>query len=931
MRPWGLLLIAALGVPTFVHAADEANDRVGKDLFEKSIRPALVQHCYECHSADKKVKGGLLLDSRDGWKTGGDSGPAIEPGKLDDSLLIEAIRYTGDLKMPPRGKLPERVIRDFERWVELGAPDPRDGTPAKPKENAVFQSGLSHWSYQPIRDVPVPAVAGEWPLGVIDRFVLARLEQAKLRPGVEADRITLLRRVYFDLIGLPPTPGQIDAFVQDTSPDAYEKLVDRLLAAPQFGERWGRHWLDVVRYAESVTLRGLVFPEAWRYRDYVIETFNADRPYNEFLREQVAGDLLAADSLEDRKRKLVAVTFLTMGNTNLEEQDKEQLRMDVVDEQLDVIGKGFLAQTITCARCHDHKFDPIPTRDYYALAGILRNTQTLEHDNVSKWLQMPLPLPADEEAVFAQADAAIAALKAKIKTASETNPPIIAVNSLSGVVVDDSQARKVGEWMDSKYSGKYIGDGYIHDIDKGKGEKTLTFLPELPRAGKYEVRFAYTPGGSRSPAVPVTIFSADGEKTVRVNEREAPPILGRFVSLGQYKFELNGQGFVIVSNEGTQGHVTADAVQFIPLEGDVTESATDSKPTAQPSDDLKRLEAELKQLTASSPGRPQTMSVREEKELGDCRIHVRGSVHNLGDVAPRGFLQAVARGPAPEFSATESGRRELGDWLANPDNPLPARVMVNRAWHWLFGAGLVRTADNFGTTGESPSHPELLDHLARSFVHEGWSVKRLVRSIVLSRTYRLSARGSAEAIAADPENRLLSHANRRRLDAECIRDAMLVVSGQLDPAIGGPTIRKGTNADYGYQHTDHRRSVYAPVFRNSLPELFEVFDFADPSMPAGVRNVSTVAPQALFLMNHPFVRDQSKLAAERLIKAMPQSDEGRVERAYRSTLGRLPTATEKKLALDYVRALASQPGGEVDAFRRLCHALFASVDFRFID
>ncbi|HVV99752.1 MAG TPA: DUF1553 domain-containing protein, partial [Planctomycetaceae bacterium] len=708
-------------------------------------------------------------------------------------------------------------------------------------------------------------------------------------------------------------------------------LVDRLLASPQFGERWGRHWFDVVRYAESVTLRGLVFSEAWRYRDYVIETFNEDRPYNEFLREQVAGDLLPADSLDDRRRKMVAVTFLTMGNTNLEEQDKEQLRMDVVDEQLDVIGKGFLAQTITCARCHDHKFDPIPTRDYYSLAGILRNTQTLEHANVSKWLETALPLPPDQEAVFAQADAAIAELKAKIKAASETNPPIIAVNSLSGIVVDDSQARKVGEWMDSKYSGKYIGSGYIHDIDKGKGEKTLTFLPELPRAGKYEVRFAYTPGGSRSPAVPVTIFSADGEKTVRVNEREAPPILGRFVSLGQYKFELNGQGFVIVSNEGTQGHVTADAVQFIPLEGDATESAADSKSTPQPTDDLKKLEAELKQLTASSPVRPQAMSVREEKQMGDCKIHVRGSVHNLGEIAPRGFLQAVARGPAPEFSTSESGRRELGDWLANPDNPLPARVMVNRAWHWLFGAGLVRTADNFGTTGEAPSHPELLDHLARRFVQEGWSVKRLVRSIVLSRTYRLSARASAEAIAADPENRLLSHANRRRLDAECIRDAMLVVSGQLESTVGGPTIRQGTNADYGYQHTDHRRSVYSPVFRNSLPELFEVFDFADPSMPTGVRNVSTVAPQALFLMNHPFVRDQSKVTAERWLKEAPQSEEGRVELAYRSALGRVPTATEKKLALDYLRVFSSQPGGETEAWRRLCHALFASVDFRFVD
>jgi cytochrome c553 len=854
-------------------------DRAQLDFFESRVRPLLIQHCYKCHSTQaEKLKGGLMLDSAESILKGGDSGPALVPGNPDKSLLIEAVRYEDeDTAMPPKGKLPDAAVADLATWVKMGAPWPKDAarpgkSPAAAETKPDYEKlRREHWAYQPIRKADPPAVKDEaWPLDPIDHFILAKLEAKGLEPAPQADKRTLVRRLYFDLAGLPPTPEQVDGFVSDTSPDAYEKLVDRLLASPHFGERWGRHWLDVARFAESLTLRGFVLKDAWRYRDYVIHSFNQDRPFDRFMQEQVGGDLMPADSVEERRRRMTATTFLAIGNTNLEEQDKKQLVMDVVDEQLETIGKAFLAQTIGCARCHDHKFDPIPTADYYALAGILKNAKTLEHANVSKWMEVPLPEDPARESELKEHEAAVAALQAQIKDAKAAlakartkdadkppktgKPTVVALKDLPGVVVDDAEAKKVGEWKASTSVATYIGGGYLHDNNTGKGEKTLTFQPELPRAGKYEVRLAYTPGASRATAVPVTVFSADGDKTIEVNQQEPPPVDGRFVSLGQYNFEKNGAGFVLVSNEGTTGHVIADAVQFLAVEEVLALAPTSDAPRAASvasaaralPEDVKRMEDGLKKLIDSGPKRTTIVSVVEEENPDDTCVHIRGVVHNLGPKVPRGFLSAVPVADPPAISTNESGRRQLGEWLARSDNPLPARVMANRAWHWLTGDGLVRTVDNFGTTGEPPSHPELLDHLASRFVEDGWSVKKLVRRIVLSRTYRLSVATDPKGLAADPENRLRWRANRRRLEAECIRDAMLSVSGQLDTTMGGPTFKPNVTADYGYRHTDTRRSVYSPVFRNALPEVFEAFDFADPSMPTGRRYVSTVAPQALF-------------------------------------------------------------------------------------
>jgi mono/diheme cytochrome c family protein len=927
----GLLLATAAKASL---AAPPTVDEI--EFFEKRVRPVLAEHCFECHGGgEKSSKGGLRLDVRDGWALGGDSGPAVLPFKPDESPLIQAVRYQDSaLQMPPKGKLPQAAIDDLAAWVLRGAPDPRTEATAVKKTEPKPRS-TDHWAYQPLVDRPPPQTVDlAWPLDDLDRFLLAALEAKQLRPAADASPATLVRRLFFDLIGLPPTPEQIEAFVADRSPDAYERLVDRLLCSPEFGQRWARHWLDVVRFGESMTLRGLVFQEAWRYRDYVIDTFNDDRPYDQFVREQVAGDLLPDSSLDERQRHRIATGFLAFGNANLEEQDKAQLRMDVVDEQLDTIGKAFLAQTIGCARCHDHKFDPIPTRDYYALAGILRSTKTLEHANVSNWIEMPLPLSPEEEQAIGRREAAIAALEAAIKTLSGTRRGVAAAKDLPGIVVDDRDAKRVGQWQLSQFNGSYIGDGYLHDLNQEKGLKTLTFLPQLAQAGLYEVRLAYTPASNRATNAPVTVVSADGEKLVRINERVEPPLEGRFVSLGEFHFEVNGQGFVIVANEATDGHVIADAVQFLPVGTDLQRSALADPQSVDPqraAAELKQLERDLKQLKLAGPTRPKVMTVAEEKEVGDTSVHIRGNVHNMAERVPRGFLGAASNGPSPPIPDHESGRRQLAEWLAQPDNPLTARVLVNRVWHWLFGAGLVRTTDNFGTAGEPPSHPELLDYLARRFIDEGWSIKKLVRRIVVSHAYRLSTAADGPARAADPENRLLAHAPRKRLDAESLRDAMLALSGQLDRTAGGRTITPGVTADYGYQQGGHRRSVYMPVFRNALPDIFQAFDFADPSTVTGVRTQSTTPQQALFFMNHPFVADCSRRAAAMLL-AMPGLDDGdRIERSYRQALARRPTASEVSIALRFVESMSSRCAPPLDAWSQYWQALFASLDFRYVD
>ena len=935
-----------LAVGGGVFAAESTAE--GLAFFEKKIRPVLVEHCYKCHSASsEKVKGGLLLDTREGIRKGGESGHAVVPKNLDESLLIEAIRYRDeDLEMPPKEKLSAAVIADFEKWIMMGAPDPRRATRPVSKPDFIdIEAGRKHWAYQPLKAPAIPEVTDAvWPSNDIDRFILARLESAGLQPGADAKKITLVRRLYLDLIGLPPTPKEIARFVDDKSPEAYENLVDRLLKSPRFGERWGRHWLDVVRYAESMSLRSRLLKHAWRYRDYVIEAFNDDLPYDQFLTQQLAGDLLETSSVDAQRQNLIATTFLVMGDALLENQNKSQLDMDVVDEQLDVIGTGLLAQTIACARCHDHKFDPIPTSDYYAMAGILKNVQGLKHSSVSTTMEIPLPFTEEVKRALEINNLAVSRLQSEI---NELKPKIagkgllpVQAKDLPGIVVDNPEAKVTGRWSKSSGVPNHVGTEYLFSSTQGS---KVIYPVAFPAEGRYEVRITIAQHANRAPKALVTVLHNDGNQSFRIDQRKAPGAFnkdrsdGYFQSLGFFEFPSGQWDAVEISVKGG-GAVVADAVQFLPVDNDgkVTTpkiSQSVKKLSADEQQALKtriaKLTADLSALQKRKPAREMVHSVVEKKKPTDLKVHIRGRINNLGAIVPRGVLQVANYGSAPEMPSSSSGRLELAHWIVDPANPLTSRVMANRVWHWLFGAGLVRTVDNFGTMGESPSHPELLDHLAVHFIQQGWSVKKLIRTIVLSRTYRLSSSRGAQP--KDPENRLLAHMNQRRLDAESLRDTMLSVGGTLKLEMGGATFPANLKTDIGFQFQAPRRSVYVPVFRSSLPELFEVFDFANPSLVTGRRDVSTVAPQALFMMNHAFVRTQAKLTADRLLSDPLLNESHRIDHAYLQILGRHATEAEVSLSQEFLKAVIDKAEkGRVEAWTQMVQSLFSTIDFRYV-
>ena len=818
-----------------------------------------------------------------------------------------------------------------------------------------------------------------WPRNEIDHFILAKLEQKGMSPSPDAPAEVLRRRLSFDLTGLPPSPEAADASTINNQPSTF----DNLLSSPAFAERWASHWLDIVRFAESSGGgRTLPFKDAWRYRDYVIESFRDDVPVNRLLTEQVAGDLLPHSSAAERRRHLTATGFLALGATNYEEQDKQMLRMDIVDEQLDTIGKSFLGMTIGCARCHDHKFDPIPTRDYYALAGIFRSTRTLKNytDNVAHWIDTALPLDGEAEVATQASEKELAALKddiAKLKdqlrsAGADLRPKgskALAKADLAGIVIDDADAMKVGDWKTSSRYKPYVGSGYSHDGDSGKGTKTISFAPKIPATGKFEVRVAYNAGPTRAEKVAVTVFHADGEDLVTINEHTESLEGMAFASLGTFRFEDSGQGYVLISNGGAEGYVTIDAVQFIPEDAvDRAGTSTESTKGKALKTKLAALEKQLKALERSSPKRPEAMSVAEDSKPEDSPIHIRGSIRNLGAPVPRGFLEVALRGDAPAIPADQSGRMQFAQWLTSESNPLTARVYVNRVWHWLFGAGLVRTTENFGVTGEAPSHPELLDYLALRFMREGWSTKKLVKLIVSSRTYQQSSGGvdSGELIVdskssqrtntsgyqpstinyqlnVDPDNRLLSRMNRKRLEAECIRDAMLAAAGTLEDKFGGPNMMSGAadsnsaatqNLEYNFVYTDTRRSLYTPAFRNVRHPLFEVFDFADVNQPIAQRTTSTVATQALFMTNSSFVIDQARAAADKLLaeKAIT-TDPARIDRVYSVSLARAPTERERATSLDFIEASVSgnaTADDRRDIWARLIQAIWSTPEFRFL-
>ena len=801
-------------------------------FFESKIRPLLVEHCYECHSQQSNsIKGGLSLDTRQAVAAGGDSGKVVVPFKPEESLLLKSVRYDSpDLQMPPKGRLSDAQIADLERWIRMGVPDPREGT-AVPRTNAWDrQRGRSHWAFQHIHSPPVPTVAnGDWPRTDVDRFLLAKMEAQSIAPAADVDRALLLRRVTLDLTGLPPTPAEQTEFLNDAGSDeeALARAVDRLLSSPAFGERWGRHWLDVVRYADSVgKTRNVPFPYAWRYRNYVIDAFNEDKPFDEFVEEQIAGDLLPPRSARTRAEQLVATGFLTLGSMDLAERDTEQFRLDQIDDQLDTIGRGMLGMTLSCARCHDHKFDPISQEDYYALAGILASTQTLTGQ----------------------------------------------INRQGGNQTYFHPERL----LDLKAAAKQPFDESRPDVSPAQLAQLRKQLSQLVREGKAET----TP--------------AARQKAIRVQVAE----LRRQIAAATPEIPTGAAA----TKTGKKTQSKKDRIEAVPFDP----------------------KAELAMAAADAAPRNLELRVRGEPDL-------------KGDVIPRAIPVALRAAGNPKIPDGTSGRLELAEWLTSSRNPLTARVMVNRVWSHLFGRGLVETVDNFGLSGAIPEHPELLDHLASGFMKDDWSVKRLIRRIVLSRVYRLRSEHSAEQLQRDESNLYFARANLRRLEAEAVRDGLLAVSGQLDrgrpagapfdPTFTGDLSRAGRgNEEVQRAFTRPIRSVYLPVFRSELPGMFSVFDFAEPDQVNGLRDVTTVPPQALFMLNNQFVIDAASRIASELSERGSSDAAALVRQVWRRIYCRAPTPDESAAAVSFLQAKSSDPSKQLAA---LIQATLASAEFRY--
>lgn len=908
------------------------------EFFESKIRPALITHCYECHSEEKgKRKGGLWLDRRSGWEIGGDTGPAATPHDLAGSLLIETIRYDDpDLEMPPDGKMPAETIALFEEWVQRGLPDPRTGESQPAEEGIDIEEGREFWSFQPRR-----SEFGE--KKNIDDFINASLAEKGIDPAGPATPEARLRRAKIDLTGLIPTVAEQDEFLAGPTPEKWEEMIDRWLASDAFGERWGRHWLDIVRYADSSGGgRAMPFYDAWRFRDFVIDSFRADKPLDRLVTQHVAGDLLPYENLKERQENLVATGFLVLGPINYENQNKAELELEIVDEQLDTLGRAFLGQTIGCARCHDHKFDPIPTADYYSLAGIFLSTDFVTHANVSKWHTEPVPpTPEAKRAIaqyqqaLAEAEKSVADLKREIEELggdAGSRKGGVSAKELRGIVVDDTEAILTGEWQESTHSGRWVGAGYIHDRNEGKTEKSVRFEAIIPEEGEYELRMSFTTGPNRNTNVPVRIETRKNKLEVSVNERIDPEIDGLFQPLGTFKLESDEKVAVTIRNQTrTDGHVIVDAIQWLPLfEAESPEENPDPTLLSRLQKELDEAEKQLKSVKKKAPEIPEAMSVvdHEAEKISDTEIRIRGVESSRGETVPRGFLQ-VASWDEREIPDTSSGRLELAEWLVDPQNPLTARVLANRIWLKLLGEGLVRTPDNFGVTGQAPTHPELLDYLAKRLIDSGWSTKALVREIMTSSVYSRSS--DVAEVAGDPENLLYHRAHRRSLDAETLRDAVLTLAGTIDKRGGGPSLPKDFKTEFGYEFTTLRRSVYVPVFRNSGHELFNTFDFANPNFTIGKRAQSSIPTQALYLTNSEFIHQHSAEAASELLQLPAANDIERVELAFRRTVGRFPKEEELAVAMNFLEESGeTEEHDDADAWMALQRVLFASLDFRFL-
>jgi hypothetical protein len=893
------IVTTILAVASAVSALRAADDAAGIEFFEKKIRPVLVDSCYRCHSATaNKVRGGLVVDTRTGLLQGGDSGPAIVPGDPDKSRLIKAVRYTDEeLRMPPKDeKLSASQIADLEAWVKMGAPDPRtnNANNIAVATNVVTDKARQHWAYQPVRSAAPPAVKNSrWVQSPVDNFVLAKLEAKNLKPSPRADKRTLIRRATYDLIGLPPTPEEVDAFVKDNSPDAFAKVVDRLLASSHYGERWARYWLDIARYADT---KGYVFEEerrypfAYTYRDYVIRALNEDLPYDQFIVQQIAADQLP---LGEDKRPLAALGFLTLGRRFLNNQP------DIIDDRIDVVSRGLMGMTLSCARCHDHKFDPIPTKDYYSIYGVFASSDEPAEKPLLGEKSLPKEYPAylaekekrEVEAKQYRADKEAELLK---KLRSQVGEYLLAAADSKGM---DREKR------DSLARERKLTPRLVNRWSERTKEEAI-FSPWTALAALSKTNFA-------EAARPLAAaFAANENATNRLNPlvaamfKTAPESLKEVADRYDNLFEETDKHWRELAAKTNAPKAfeekEREALRQVLYAGDSPFNMDSEEmyrlfdtPAQQKVRALRRKIDELDATHAGAP--PRAMVLADKKTAVEPVIFVRGNPGNHGPKVPRQFLEILSAEKREPFKKG-SGRLEFARAIASTNNPLTARVMVNRVWSYHFGAPLVRTPSDFGVRSEPPTHPELLDHLAAQFMANGWSLKKLHRHIMLSSAYQQSSDENAAGARIDPANDLLWRMNRRRLDFEAMRDTLLMTSGKLDETMGGHAV------DITAEPFPARRTVYSFIERQNLPGIFRTFDFASPDATSPQRFYTTVPQQALFLMNSPFAVQQAQALLNRNEIKSARTDEERIERLYRVAFQRKPDRDELSMARRFLAA-----------------------------
>ena len=1011
---------------------DRAGD--GEEFFEKSVRPLLEERCLRCHGEDRP-KASLRLDSRAGVLAGGKHGPAAIEKRPDESLLVQAVRREGARKMPPSQPLaPEEVVA-LTRWVELGMPWPdakpehvgekgemgeKSGTASAGSGEMLVERDFTaaeraFWSFQPIADpVPPPVVDVAWPTSDLDRFVLAELEARGLSPAPRADRRTLIRRATFDLTGLPPTPEEVAAFEADRSTDSFGRVIDRLLASPRYAERWARHWLDVVRYADSFDARSLVpgaeradAAEAWRYRDWVVDAFARDLPFSDFVQDQIAGDLRAGDAVAFDARRIIATGALAIGNWGGGDSDKRKMLTDIADDQVDLVGRAFLGLTIGCARCHDHKFDPITNADYYGLAGVFFSTHILPDvgspTEGSPVLRIPLASPSElaerarraarEQELAGRVLAAVGGWPlAKVARDVAGNADLVArfgdgdtpsllvnhgdattpLGTLTlpphAVSLHPSPQAGVAVAFDAKgllaasVRGRvadgdaHCGDGVEWTLERaGAGASVLlakgaidnggamaladsengSALEKIVLAPGDELRFTILPRGGYECDTTVVELTVD--ELLAETPACVPPRTWDLAADLLADVAGGGPSNPVVARNGARWRFLdrrtggASPAQLAALAAYA--KAELEKEAGRVAPEVVVALEEFAALRASAPlpliyaNGAQEGGVPNSEHAGvhDVAIHGRGRYDRLGATVPRRFPRILAGDVQPPVGEG-SGRRALAEWLADPTNPLPPRVWVNRLWQHHFGAGVVRTPGNFGRLGEPPSHPALLDWLARRFLEAGGSTKALHRLILASSTWQQASTPAPATLAADPENRWLGRMPRARLDAEELRDALLAASGELDATSGGPATRDPLTK---------RRTLYVMTVRSDRAGWRVLFDGADPTAIVDVRTQSTVAPQALWLMNDEFVLARAAALAER-VRREGADDAARIARLFEWVFTRAPDAREREIAgglLARARAAANVTGErvEVDAWEELAHVLLCSNEFFFVD